>query len=195
MRATPKPKQDFKLPDPDTYIVWLDSLVDVGTQTTTGKFGTKEQRKLRLTWELCGTHTSQEDPRPLTISQEYTWDMGEKSNLYKTVKPWIGKTPDRNYDLEELFKHPAQVSIIHNQVGEKTYANVSTIMPLPKGTKPPERVNAPFVFDMEDQRTGVMDFLKLPEWLRNKILKSPEGKAKFAAESDGTPDIDSSIPF
>lgn len=194
MKGTPKPKPDYKIPDPDTYIVWLDSLADVGTQTTTGKFGTKEQRKLRLTWELCGTRTSPDDPRPLTISQEYTWDMSEKSNLYKIVKPWIGKTPDRNYDLDDLFNHPAQVSIIHNQVGEKTYANVSTIMPLPKGSTPPARVNAPFVFDMEDRRTTMADFLKLPEWLRNKILKSPEG-ARFAAESDGTPEIAEDIPF
>ena len=155
----------------------------------------KSQRKIRLTWELCGTETSPEDKRPLTIGAEYTWDMGDKSNLYKLVKPWIAKTPDRSFDLEELFRHPAQVSVEHNVVGEKVYANIASIMPLPKGSKPPERVNKPLVFDMDDSRTTVMEFLALPEWIRTKILKSPEGQAKFAANANGTPDIDPDLSF
>lgn len=192
MLGNPKPK--YKLPDPDTYIAWLISLVDVGTQTSTGKFGVKTDRKIRLTWELCGTQASTDDLRPLTISQEYTWSLKETSNLYKLVKPWIGKNPGSNFMLESLFDVPAQVNVVHSD-GPTTYANIGTIMPLPKGTKPPERVNTPFVFDMDDLRTSVMDFLKLPEWLRNKILKSPEGKAKFAAEGDGTPEIAEDLPF
>jgi len=199
MRASPKPNTTYKNPDPGIYIVWLISLIDMGTQTSTGKFGTKSQRKIRLIWELCDTETSEEDKRPLTIGQEYTWDFGEKANLFKLVKPWIAKTPDRSFDLTELFNHPAQVSVEHNQVGEKTYANIGSIMPLPKGSKPPKRVNDFTVFDMDDSRTNVMQFLALPEWIRTKILKSPEGQAKFAADSNGTPDINQTastdIPF
>ena len=31
--------------------------------------------------------------------------------------------------------------------------------------------------------------------LRDKIMKSPEGHAKFAADATGTPDIDGDVPF
>ena len=189
----------YKLPDAGTVLVWLDSLVDLGTHTTTFKDQTKDQRKIRLTWEIIGTETSEEDKRPLPISALYTWDMGEKSNLYKLIKPWLGKNPDRNMDLEDLFKVPGMASIVHNQVGEKTYANVSGILPVMKGTKVPDRVNKPMVFDMDDSRTTVVHFLGLPEYMRKKILESPEGKAKFQPEGNGTPDIahdlDDGMPF
>jgi len=198
MKASPKPVNTYKLPDAGTVLVWLDSLVDMGTHTTTFKDQTKEQRKIRLTWEIIGTETSSEDKRPLTISQLYTWDMGEKSNLYKLIKPWLGKNPDRSMDLEELFKIPGMASIVHSQSGEKTYANVSGILPVMKGTKVPDRVNKPMVFDMDDSRTSVMDFLALPDYMKKKIMESPEGKARFGVEGNGTPDLshnDEDVPF
>lgn len=170
----------------------------MGTHTTTFKDQSKDQRKIRLTWEICGTETSAEDKRPLTISQLYTWDMGEKSNLYKLIKPWLGKNPDRSMDLEELFKVPGMASIVHSQSGEKTYANVSGILPVMKGTVVPPRVNKPMVFDMDDSRTTVTDFLALPDYMKKKIMESPEGKARFGVEGNGTPDLrqnDEDLPF
>jgi hypothetical protein len=72
-------------------------------------------------------------------------------------------------------------------------------MPLPKGTKVDQRVNETFTFDMGEQRCDALMFLQLPTFLRDKIMKSPEGHAKFSADSTGTPDInaydDESVPF
>lgn len=197
MRASPKPVNTYTLPPADTYLVWLDSLVDMGTHTSTGQYA-KEQRKIRLTWELCGTEVSAEGKRPLSITQLYTWDMSEKSNLYKLIKPWLGKNPDRSMDLEELFKIPGMASVVHNTQGEKTYANITGVLPVMKGTTVPPRVNKPMVFDMEDSRTTVMDFLALPDYMKKKIMESPEGKARFGVEGNGTPDIhhnDEDLPF
>lgn len=116
------------------------------------------------------------------------------------VKSWTGKEPTDSFDLESLYQVPCQLNIIHAKVGEKTYANISTIMPLPKGTKVDQRVNETFTFDLDEQRCNALMFLQLPEYLRTMILKSPEGHAKFAADATGTPDIESKyddqdVPF
>ena len=198
MRANPKPKVEYKLPDEGVSLAWLYSLIDLGTQTIEFKGEKKQSHKLRLTWELCGTKVSEEDPRPVSISREFTWSFHDKAALRAVIKSWIGKEPTDSFDLESLYNHPCQLNIIHQKSndGSKTYANIGTIMPLPKGTKVDQRVNETFTFDMGEQRCDALMFLQLPTFLRDKIMKSPEGHAKFAADSTGTPDIDADpCPF
>jgi len=195
VRATPKPKTEYKIADEGVSLAWLISLVDLGTQTSEYQGQTKNQRKLRFTWELCGSQVGPDDPRPVTISQNFTWSFHDKAKLRSVVKSWTGKEPTDSFDLESLYQVPCQLNIIHAKVGEKTYANISTIMPLPKGTKVDQRVNETFTFDLDEQRCNALMFLQLPEYLRTMILKSPEGHAKFAADATGTPDIDADVPF
>ena len=197
MKANPKPRVTCKIPDEGVALAWLYSIVDLGTQTTTYKGEEKHQRKLRFTWELCDTKVSDEDPRPVSISQEYTWSFHEKSKLRLITKSWTGKEPGDSFDLEELYKHPCQLSIVHTKSGEKTYANIGAIMPIPKGMKVTPRQNPTITFDIDDQRCNALEFLKLPDFIKAKILKSPEGRAKFEVEDTGAPDpvSDEDIPF
>jgi hypothetical protein len=72
------------------------------------------------------------------------------------------------------------VNIIHKQSGEKTFANIQTITPLPKGMVCPPAVNPPLVFST--QQPDMVVFRTLPEFVQDKIKLSDEFIAYMNAE-------------
>ena len=79
--------------------------------------------------------------------------LSEKANLRKDLESWRGKafTAEelKGFDIEKLIGVNAMASIIHNQSGDRTYANISSISKLMKGLQP---------MATENKRT-------LPEWI------------------------------
>ena len=55
---------DFKKVPPGAYIGRCYSLIDLGTQHTSGQYGDKQQHKIRISWELFG---EDEQGNPLTV--------------------------------------------------------------------------------------------------------------------------------
>lgn len=65
--------------------------------------------------------------------------LSEKANLRKFLMSWRGhdltdeeKRPP-GLDVEKLVGRNAIISIVHNPVGDKTYANIASVMPLMEG--------------------------------------------------------------
>lgn len=68
------------------------------------------------------------------------------SALAKDLMRWIGKTGGIEVDQKNkkliipdgfsVVGKPAMLTIVHNTVGDQTYANVDGVAPLPKGMKP-----------------------------------------------------------
>jgi len=82
---------------------------------------------------------------------------------------------------------PAFVNITHAVKGEKTYANLTSIMPLPKGMPAPTLEGESLWYSVESPDAAVFD--KLPAWIQDKIAgriidppKSPAKAAPAAAE-------------
>ena len=82
------------------------------------------------------------------------------------------------------------ISVVHEtaQGGDKTYANIDSVMPLPKGMQEPEQANddvyvslTPSLFDQEAY-DGLTDYLK------EKINKSEEWLRMFGQVPDDHPD-------
>lgn len=170
---------DFELPEPGVYVARCYKMVDVGTQTTTGQYGTKEQRQVYIYWELLtddeGDEVKMEDGQLFSIFNSYTLSMNKKANLRKHLDSWRGvkftEEEAAEFDITKLLGTYCKLQITHSKSkdGEKTYANVDGIMVTKKR---PEGVNELVAFSIEAPDMDV--FNELPEWLQNKIEDAPE---------------------
>ena len=191
--ATDSGGGNFKRVPQGVFIGRCYSLVDLGTQHTTGQYGDKFQHKLKLGWELFG---EEEDgtpltidmdgvTMPLTISKTYTVSLHEKSGLRRDLAAWRGKdfTEDeaKAFDVSKLIGAYCMINVTESTTNGKTYSNVAGITPLPGALKnaKPEPVHENVKFDLDEPNMKV--FATFHEKLQEAIKKSPEW-----AKSQGT---------
>lgn len=171
---------DFEIAPEGVFLARCYKMVDVGTQTETGMYGTKENRKIYLYWELLedadgGDAPKTEQGQPFSIFNSYKLSMHQKANLRKHLDSWRGKkfTEEEaaDFDITKLLDKFCLIQIGHSQSkdGQKTYANVDNIMHTKKTAKGVNEISS---FNVEDPDMDV--FNDLPEWLQNKIEDSPE---------------------
>ena len=79
------------------------------------------------------------------VSKEFTVSMGKKANLRAFLGAWRGKSytakqARKGVELHKMVGQHALVSVEHNvaQSSGRTYANIGSISPLPKGLTPPD---------------------------------------------------------
>ncbi len=149
--------------------------IDMGTQET--MYGNK--RQIRIRWELPTELMG--DGRPFTISQTYTWSMSDKSRLRGDLESWRGLKFQKSdfgkggFDTRKLVGVPCLLTIIHTTKGTDTYANISSISPIPKGMEKPGRASNPLVYFALDEDGFSKDTLEaMPEKMKFKIKESPE---------------------
>lgn len=128
---------DFEMTPEGVYTGRCYKMIDLGTQTTTGQFGTKDQHKIMVSWELIGKDDPRmEDGRPFSVTQWYTVSLHEKSKLRADLEAWRGKkfTAEEleGFDLSNVLGAYCMIQVVHDQTGK--YANVQSIMAY-KGTK------------------------------------------------------------
>lgn len=169
---------DFELVPAGVYLARCFKMIDLGTQTEESKkFGTKTARKIMLYWELLqdddGNPVTMKDGRPFSISNTYTWSMHKKATLRSVLNAWRGEpfTEDEanEFEISKLLDKFCKLQVVHNKSGDKTYANVGTIM---STNKTAEGVNDLVSFSVDDPDMEV--FESLPEWIQQKIEDSPE---------------------
>lgn len=171
---------DFKLPPAGTHVGICYMLVDIGTHLPPpyGDKPPKPTRQVVLGFELC--HELMDDGRPFAVSNFYTLSLHEKANLRKDLEAWRGRafTDDElaGFDLKKVVGCPCLLSVVHEMKKDTTRANIGGIMAMTKGSEPAKQVNPCVIFDIDEWDHNT--FESLPEWLRNKILSSDEGKAR-----------------
>lgn len=155
------------------------SVIDLGTHDNP-QFGTTA-RKVLLQFELPDQfHTFKEEngPEPFVVSREFTLSLGKKSNLRPFLEGWRGKpfTDEElaKFDISVLAGQPCLMNIIHEVKEGKTYANIQSVMKLPKamGECPP--VHNRVIALSLDSDFSEQDFKALPEWIRKKIEVTKE---------------------
>lgn len=164
---------DFELPPADTHIATCYRIIDLGTQQIEWQNEVKHQHKIMLSWEL---NAAMSDGRPFSIHKRYTFSSHEKANMRQDLEAWRGvpfTAEDMgNFKLANLLGKSCLMGIIHSTKNGKTYANISSIMRLPKGMEPPKLVNELLEFDLSHFDADV--FAKLSQGIRDTISKSPE---------------------
>lgn len=178
---------NFKRVPQGVYIGRCYSLIDLGTQHTTGQYGDKEQHKIRLSWELFGEDEATGEPltidvdgvmMPLTISKSYTVSLHEKANLRKELAAWRGKDftdeEAKAFDVSKLIGAYCMVNVTISETNGKTYSNVAGLTPIPSALKnaKPAPVHENVLFDLDKPDMKV--FATFHEKLQEAIKKSPE---------------------
>lgn len=200
---------NFKRVPPGVFIGRCYSVIDLGTQHTSGQYGDKFQHKLRIGWELFG-EDDQGNPltidvdgkdMPMTISKSYTVSLHEKAGLRKDLAAWRGRdfTDDeaKGFDVAKLLGAYCMVNVTTTEANGKTYSNVAGLTPLPGALKnaKPEGVHDLVMFDLDKPDLSVFD--KFHEKLQEAIKRSPEWAQKygggFTQPADET--TDDAIPF
>lgn len=121
-------------PEGPQQVVCVD-IVDLGLVEQTWGDDTKLKPMIRILW-----HSAEHDPetgKPYVIAKRYTLSLHEKASLLKDLEAWRGRafTDEElaGFELDDLLGANAFVQIVHNLSNGRTYANVSSIMRLPKG--------------------------------------------------------------
>jgi hypothetical protein len=100
------------------------------------RFGIKEE--FRIVFET-DAEPREDGSRQCVWSRGFTPFLSEKANLRKFLRQWFGRDLTaaelEAFDMEELIDRPAQLVIVHEQVDDKTYANIAACTPF-KGKEP-----------------------------------------------------------
>jgi hypothetical protein len=199
---------DFKPIPEGAYIATCVRLIDMGTQITTFQGADKLQRKVLVVWEVPEEMVEFDgEQRPALIMQRYTASLSDKATLRKHLEAWRGRrfTDDelKGFDLKNVLGKPCQIQVIHSENG--AYANIASIMAMPKGATPPDIYHPLVNFSLDEGEFSEGIYDGLSDKLKAQISTSPEYKARTgqteAKPSDrGSPehfpaDMDDEIPF
>ena len=206
---------NFKRVPSGVHIGRCYSLIDLGTQLSSGQYGEKMQHKVRIGWELFG-EDDQGQPltinvdgkeMPLTISKSYTVSLHEKASLRKDLSAWRGRDftdeEAQAFDISKLVGAYCMVNVTTSESNGKTYSNVAGLTPLPAALKhsKPAAVHDNLLFNLDEPDMAV--FSTFHEKLQEAIKRSPEWqrmhggaqRQETGSAPSGFDDMPDDIPF
>jgi len=167
-----------------TYHAICYGVVDLGTQSVeypykSGQY--KNTRQIRIYWEIPELRIQLEKngnkvDLPKVISRTYTNSLDEKSNLFKNLTSWRGKSFTdeelRGFEVYTILGANCLLQIMHNKNG---YAGVSNVTPIIKGMEKKKPENPILKYDMSCDGFVLSD--SLYDKLKETIMKSTEYQA------------------
>lgn len=131
----PVETSDFVLAPAGPHAAICCDVVDLGELEETWNGQTKIKHKIFISWLI---DEAGDDGRPHIVSKRYTLSMHENSNLYADICAWLGMQMTEEQaarcDVEKMIGKTCMMNIVHTtRPNGKTYANVQSIMPLPRG--------------------------------------------------------------
>jgi hypothetical protein len=183
--------------EPGVFQAVCYGIYDLGTQYS--ERWNKSAHRVLITWEIPEQRIEVEKDGkklnlPRAISKEYTLSLHAKAGLKKDLESWRGRTFTKEelagFDLSGILKANCMIQVLHTTRDDKTYANVSGIMPLMKGVKRKDPENKPVLFDLSDD--GMIPD-GTPKWVAEKIMAAKEWKGEGLQGKSGNED-DSTMP-
>lgn len=166
--------------EPGVYPTRLVQLIDLGLQPQRPYQGQEKPpaHEIMLTYEFVDEFLKDEDGND--VEDKPRW-YSETIPLHpliadraKSTQRYNALDPEGKYggDFVKCLSTPVNVTLVHNQNGDKLYVNVANIAAMrPRdAAKCPELVNEPKYFDLDDPDVNV--FGSLPEWIQDKIKKN-----------------------
>jgi len=199
---------DYKPVPAGTYAACCIRVIDLGTQVSA--YNGKAQRKVLFTWEIPEVEVETDDgPMPALISNRYTASLHEKATLRAVLQSWRGKPFTKEeldgFDLKNIVGATCLLGVIHKESDGNTYANVSSIMALPKGMAKITPAHPLINFSLDEFNESILAMLS-PK-MQETIKDSPEYKRATGQIVDEPPtgggggdgfdnfEPDSEIPF
>jgi hypothetical protein len=180
------------------YVARCFQIIDLGTQVEVYNGDTKEQHKIRISWETpTETKVFKEElgEQPYIVSQEYTLSLGDKANLRKMLVSWRGKdfTEEelQGFDILKLLGKPCMIQVIHKtSKSGNQYITIGSVANLPKGIECPEQINPSVSLSFENWSDEI--FNTLNDFIKDKIKDSKEYQQRtnpneHTVSDEGTP--------
>lgn len=200
--------ETFELPPSGPQAARCSRILDLGTQKSEYQGETKFARKVLVSWQLAEFRSTGE---PFQVSRRFTSSLHKKSALRAFLEAWRGRPFTAEelaaFDLKKLLNATCLLNLVHVQRGEKDFANIASISPLPRSMPAPQAVVGALVFDLSDPLCG-QDLEQLPQRIREQVQQSPEwasltarahaparAAASAAPAGSGFDDMDDDIPF
>lgn len=189
-------EKEFEKPPVGLHLGILIKIIDLGTQLVEFEGKKKTQPKIALVWELPEELMS--DGRPFIISKKFTLSTGERASLTAILTSWLGKAPDKSFNLSSLLGKGCNVSVSHDKSsdGLKTYANVKAITALMKSQNVPAPQNELVVFSLKAFNQQTFDGLS--DYYKKTIALSPEYQSLKGVDYTATSvkdELDDEVPF
>lgn len=173
-----------------SYFVRLVQIVDCGTQEREWNGNKTEIRRIRLTFELpTETYSFEKDWEKKEgvklKTEEFSLSWADKSNLRKFITAWLGEqNVDNGLDIGSFLWKCGIGTIQHETYAEgtKVIDKIVAVSPLMKGMKEEKVVTEKLYFDLDNYDDKV--FQKLPQWVKDKIMKSPEYEKATTMNTD-----------
>lgn len=168
-----------------THLAVCNMLVDIGIQFSE-RFNNRNE-KVIIGWELPDVKIDLSDgPHSRSITQTYTSSINEGSNLRNDLAAWRGRDFTKQeldaFNLRNILGTSCLINVVHKQSNGKTYANIQSVMALPKGMNPGQLTEPPVEFDFD--LNPLTDIEKLPKWIREQIKKSETYQGKIQQNKD-----------
>jgi hypothetical protein len=174
-----------KLPpvEPGVYMAVCVGVVDLGEQYS--EVYKSYSNKVKFIWALP-SETIEVDGKQeeRQLSREFSVATKKTSKLRSFLCGWNGKNySDEEYmelDMLDQLGKPCQLNVVLSDSGE--YANVDSVMPIPKGFPAPVSKTELFAWDMDQWDDDA--FERLPEWVRGQIQKSTQYQKDHAPREE-----------
>jgi hypothetical protein len=174
-----------------THVARCIQIIDKGT--TFDQKWQNRKRKVQFVFELPNELTvfaEDKGEQPFIAKTIMNLSMGEKAIMRKFIEAWLGKKmTDKqasDLDLFKLISKPAMINLSHNTLADgRTFVNIMSISPLPKGMECPEQINEALCYDTTEHDQEVFD--KLPSFIQEDICKSDEWAARLNAANKVSP--------
>ena len=170
-----------------SYAAVCYMLVDIGLQRNEA-YG-NSSRKVIIGWELADEYVEVDgEKKPRVFSARYTASLNEKAILRRDLAAWRGRDFTEaelaEFNLRNIISAPCMIQIIHKKANNgKTYANLASIMALPKGMAAPKRTLDSVIFDIDE--SDAEDLAMLPEWIANMVKASESWQQRLSADKGG----------
>jgi hypothetical protein len=170
---------NFEMTPEGVHIARCYRMVDLGTQESEWQGTKKKAHKIMISWELLG-EDRMADGNTFTISKRYTLSLHEKAQLRGDLEAWRGRAfspeEEAQFDVTKVLGAYCMLNIVHETTNGKTYANIASIMPLPKGMPKPPSPNEAYVFDLDNPDMEI--FERFGDKLKATIMAAPEWKGE-----------------
>jgi hypothetical protein len=163
-----------------SHVARCYSMIVLGTLEEEFKGEKKLLKKIRITWELPNevkVFKEENGEQPFVVSKEYTLSLADKSNLKAMIESWTGRKllPEqlKALNLSNMLGKTCMISIIHKLAKNgNTYAEITGVFQLPKGTVCPPQSNPTVEFTVD--AFDAEKFVFLPTFIQDKIKSSLE---------------------
>ena len=165
------------------HMAVCSGVIDLGHQFNAkfNKWGRKALFQFQLADEMYEKDGVKERR---VISKRVGVSFHPKATMLQFLQAWRGKALtakelNEGFDLKACLGAAALLNIVHQEkTGGGKFANIASIMPVPKGTEKPKMQGEFTWFSWEESAKGE-DIETLPEWIQKILMESREYKSQF----------------